>query len=250
MSPLPSTHNIFVNEKTSSSSAAKPPRPETWKAVTRSRKKARAIAIVLGLFFAGTVVLGCSSGPQATASGAGDRHSQTRSDSSGYATQPLLDGAERQYKEAEKAIMDELEARESAVPIHVALGEEVDVTKNLAVRVVSVEKGPFNHGTNSPTVRVIVEFRNKTDKTLMVKPSNVDADTADGRRIDHKLYVKDENGKRGTRSFLPTSVSPGATFTGAVYFDAEALESVIYEPHFLVSAQSQYVYWDCGQDED
>ena len=222
----------------------------------------RIAGMIACILAVAALVVGCSCGktdtqndgtsPEATSSApepdtpAAD---QSVSDGYGLLGSDTVQRIEEKSGELESAVADELEARENAVPLHVALGEEVDVTANLAVRVVSVEKGPFNHGTNSPTVRVIVEFRNKTDKTLMVKPSNVDADTADGRRIDHKLYVKDENGKRDTRSFLPTNVSPGATFTGTVYFDAEAMESVIYEPHFLVSAQNQYVYWDCKQDE-
>ena len=62
--------------------------------------------------------------------------------------------------------------------------------------------------------------------------------------IDHKLYIKDERGKRDVRSFEPTKVSPNATFTGVVYFDGEGLSSVIYEPHWLVSSQNQYIYFD------
>lgn len=220
---------------------------------------ASTVACVLAVAL---LVVGCSCGKTETqdggvsseaASSAFEPAAQSDGQSAGVGYgllgSDMVQRLEEKYDELESAVVDELEARENAVPIHVALGEEVDVTYNLAVRVVSVEEGPFNHGTNSPTVKVVVGFRNKTDKTLMVKPSNVDADTTDGRRIDHKLYVKDGNGKRNTRSFLPTNVSPGATFTGTVYFDAEALESVIYEPHFLVSAQSQYVYWDCTQDE-
>ena len=132
----------------------------------------------------------------------------------------------------------------NATPGHASLGEEVTVTDNLAVSVVSVEEGPYDHADGSPTVMVTVTMHNLSDHVVYVKASNWDADTTDGRRVDHKLFVFDEQGNVVARSFSPTAVSPGATYTGVLYFDGEGLVSVVYEPHWVVSTQDQYVYFD------
>ena len=134
----------------------------------------------------------------------------------------------------ESSVIEEIENRKNATPIHAALGEEVMATKNLAVSVLSVEPGPYDYADNTPTVKVTVRLRNLTDKTIVVKASNFDADNSNGQRVDHKLYIKDESGRRDVRSFEPTKVSPNATFAGIVFFDGEGLKSVIYEPHWLV----------------
>lgn len=146
--------------------------------------------------------------------------------------------------ELESSAIEELEDRKNASPIHAALGEEVEATGNLAVSVLSVELGPYDYADNTPTVKVTVSMRNLTDKAIAVKASNWDADNSNGQRVDHKLYIKDERGKRDVRSFEPTKVSPNAAFTGVVYFDGEGINSVIYEPHWLVSSQNQYIYFD------
>lgn len=148
------------------------------------------------------------------------------------------------YDEFESFAIEELEDRKNATPVHAALGEEVEATGNLAVSVQSVEPGPYDYADNTPTVKVTVTMRNLTDKTISVKASNWNADTSGGQRVDHKLYIKDERGKRDVRSFEPTKVSPNATFVGVVYFDGEGINSVIYEPHWLVSSQNQYIYFD------
>ena len=132
----------------------------------------------------------------------------------------------------------------NATPGHFPLGEEAAVTENLAVSVVSVEEGPYDHADGSPTVMVTVTMHNLSDHVVYVKASNWDADTTDGRRVDHKLFVFDEQGNIVARSFSPTAVSPGATYTGVLYFDGEGLVSVVYEPHWVVSTQDQYVYFD------
>ena len=162
----------------------------------------------------------------------------------GLVSDEMVEDIKGYYEEAEGAVRDELEDRKTAMPTHVELGEEVEVTDNLAVSVLSVEPGPYDYADDGPTVKVTVAMRNLTDKTLVVKASNWDADNTSGQRVDHKLYVKDESGERNTRSFEPTKVSPRATFTGVLYFDGEDLVSVIYEPHWLVSAENQYVYFD------
>lgn len=148
------------------------------------------------------------------------------------------------FDELKERVDDELEDRESSEPVHAAIGDEVEATENLAVSVLFVEPGPYDFADDSPTMKVTVAMRNLTGKTLMVKASNWDADTIDGRRVDHKLYIKDEQGNRNVRSFGLTKVSPDSTFTGEVYFDGEGLKSVVYEPHWLVSSENQYIYFD------
>lgn len=156
----------------------------------------------------------------------------------------LINRVEDAYGNAVDKIEDALEKRSSATPAHAAIGEELAATENLAVSVVSVEAGPYDYADKTPTVKVVVAMRNTSDKVVYVKASNWDADTTDGRRVDHKYYVKDEAGGRSTKSFLPTKVSPGATFQGELYFDGEGLVSVIYEPHWLISSQNEYLYFD------
>jgi len=150
------------------------------------------------------------------------------------------------FDSLESEATEQLEERRAAEPIHAIIGDEVQVTGNLAVSVVSVEPGPYDYADNTPTMKVTVAMRNLADKSLSVKPSNWDADNTSGQRIDHKIYVKDENGKRDIRSFEPMKISPGATATGVVYFDGDGLVDVIYEPHWLISAENQYVYFNVG----
>lgn len=196
---------------------------------------------------------GCSSGSTVeTSTNVSNSHSVTssadkQSDAGASATSKtpdLISRAEEAYDNLEETITDELKDRQNATPKHAKIGEEVEVTGNLAVRVVSVEPGPYDYADRTETMKVIVEMRNLTDKKLMVKPSNFDADNTNGQRVDHKIYIKDENGKRDTRSFEPTNISPNATFTGVVYFDGSGLGAVIYEPHWLISSQNQYIYFD------
>ena len=162
----------------------------------------------------------------------------------GLVSDDLIEQFVERYDELESTAIDELEDRKNATPAHATLGEEVEATGNLAISVLSVEPGPYDYADNTPTVKVTVAMRNLTDKSIAIKASNWDADNGNGQRVDHKLYIKDERGKRDVRSFEPTKVSPNATFTGVVYFDGESLNSVIYEPRWLVSSQNQYIYFD------
>lgn len=139
---------------------------------------------------------------------------------------------------------DQLEARRSAVPTHAALGEEVAATENLSVTVVSVEEGPYDYLDRTPTTMVTVRMRNTSDHVVTVKASNWDADTASGLRVDHKYVVVGEDNHVAAQSFTVARISPGATYEACVYFDGDALVSVIYEPHWLVSAENEYVYFD------
>lgn len=155
-----------------------------------------------------------------------------------------LEYARESIEGAQKAIGDELASRRDSAPIHATVGEEVYVTDNLGVKIVSVSAGPYDYADQTKTVKVVAEMRNLSDAVVHVKPSNFNADTVDGRRVDHKLYVKGEDGSKGARSFPPTAISPQATFTGELYFDGSGLTAVVYEPHWLVSSQNQYVYFD------
>lgn len=183
---------------------------------------------------------------QTDESNAAEENSSSKSYTGGWGlvSDDLIEQFVERYDEFESAAIEELENRKNATPVHAALGEEVEATGNLAVSVLSVEPGPYDYADNTPTVKVTVAMRNLTDKAITVKASNWDADNGNGQRVDHKLFIKDERGKRDVRSFEPTKVSPNATFTGVVYFDGENLNSVIYEPHWLVSSQNQYIYFD------
>lgn len=119
-------------------------------------------------------------------------------------------------------------------------GEQV-ATRNLSVSVLAIEPGPYDYHDETPTVKVTVRMRNTSEHVIGVKPSNWDADTNDGRQVDHKLFVEDEHGRRVTRSFSPVSISPGSYFDGTVYFDGERLDAVLYEPHWLISGEDELI---------
>lgn len=211
---------------------------------------ALALAVLAVAVFAcgcsGASGLSVSSGTStaSSSSSAALSGSESAASSASSGVEDVVDEIQERLDELKSDVEQELADRESAVPTHAKLGEEVQVTDKLAVSVVSVEDGPYDYADQTPTVKVTVSMRNLTDKTVLVKPSNWDADNVAGKRVDHKLYVKDENGKRDTRSFTPTRVSPRATFTDVLYFDGDALVSVVYEPRWLVSAENQYVYFD------
>lgn len=143
-------------------------------------------------------------------------------------------------KEAETAVSD----ASNSEPVHVRIGEWVNATDNLDVRVDSIEQGPYDYADSTPTMKVTVSMRNLTDRTLTVKASNWNADNTDGQRVDHKLWVKNGNGSIADRSFELTRISPDSVFTGTVYFDGNGLVDVIYEPHWLVSTENQYIYFE------
>ena len=134
--------------------------------------------------------------------------------------------------------------RKNAIPMHSSIGEEVKVADNLAVKVVSIGPGPYDYADGTPTVKVVVTMRNLGNETVLVKPSNWNADNTSGKRVNHKIYIEDSEGNRAFRSFGITRVSPHATFEGIVYFDGSALTSVVYEPHWLISSEGQYIYFD------
>ncbi len=142
------------------------------------------------------------------------------------------------------AVEEEISARTNGGSEHYSVGDEVVVTNNLAVTVVSIQPGPFDFGDGNPTVQVNVTMRNLSNKVIRVKASNWDADNSYGQRVDHKFVVKNEDGSVSCRSFSPTRISPNASYSGTLYFDGESLTTVLYEPHWLISSESQYAYFD------
>ena len=233
-----------------------------------SHKTVKVILTITVVAFLALGVTGCTSSPSkgssssaSSSSSVSERSSSSssKSDSSddsfsssgtsytggwGLVNDDLIQEFVDMYDSLESEAIEQLEERRTAQPIHAVIGDEVQVTGNLAVSVVSVEPGPYDYADNTPTMKVTVAMRNLTDKSLSVKPSNWDADNTSGQRVDHKIYVKDENGKRSIRSFEPMKIFPGATATGIVYFDGDGLVDVIYEPHWLISSENQYVYFD------
>lgn len=151
-----------------------------------------------------------------------------------------IDEANKMSNEVDAAIDNAKNSR----PVDARIGEWASATENLDVKVDSVEKGPYDYADSTPTMKVTVSMRNLTDHTLTVKASNWNADNTDGQRVDHKLWVKDNGGNIADRSFELTRISPGSVFTGVVYFDGDGLVGVVYEPHWLVSSQNQYIYFD------
>lgn len=158
-----------------------------------------------------------------------------------------LDGIVRDSKElydkGVAAISDFVERRENAVPGHFGIGEMAAATKNLAVGVMAIEPGPYDHRDGTPTTRVVVSMANTSDEVVTVKASNWNADTKSGLRVDHKHAVYSEGGEKVAESFTLANVSPEATYTAELYFDGELVD-VLYEPHWLISAQNEYLYWD------
>ena len=175
--------------------------------------------------------LGCATVPSAT-----------RSDAEST-VQELIDWLISTYEQVSQEAEEQLENRANAVPNHAHVGEWVTATENLDVTVVSVTSGPYDHLDNTPTTMVTVRMRNTSDHTIIVKASNWDADTANGLRVDHKYVVLDETNHVAAQSFTIARISPGATYEAIVYFDGE-LVSVIYEPHWLISAENEYIYFD------
>ena len=179
----------------------------------------------------------CSPGAQTAGESAGsEAPAASQAAESPAAESPAAD-------EQEAASSEEAPAADVA-PNHAGVGEWQTATRNLEVRVISVAPGPYDYADDGPTVMVTVAMHNMSDHVIRVKPSNWDADNTWGQRVDHKISVKDENGRRVARSFKPTSISPGATYEAVVYFDGEGLVSVIYEPHWLVSPESDFLFFD------
>lgn len=161
----------------------------------------------------------------------------------GGSVEDLIDWGISTWEELSGEAQEQLENRKNATPVHAHLGDWVEATENLSVSVVSVEPGPYDHLDGTPTTMVTVRMRNTSDHTVVVKASNWDADAEYGLREDHKIVVLDEGHHVIASSFTIARISPGATYEAVVYFDGE-LVSVIYEPHWMVSAENEYIYFD------
>lgn len=209
----------------------------------------KTVLAISALAIAGLLVYGCASDnvpeePQSTAFEQFDESTANEMQSGSEATQDLLSRVETAGSNAETAITEFIRDREDSTPRFAQIGEWASATKNLDVKVDSVEKGPYDYTDSTPTIKVTVSMKNLTDHTLTVKASNWNADNTDGQRVDHKIWVKDGDGNTIDRSFELTRISPESVFTGIVYFDGDGLVDVVYEPHWLVSSQNQYIYFD------
>lgn len=136
-----------------------------------------------------------------------------------------------------------LEEGENAKLVYASLGQQLQATDNLSVAVLSVSPGPYDYFDKTETVKVTVSMTNTSDKTIWVKASNWDADTSNGTRVDHKITVFGEDLKPEVSSFTIEHLYPDGTFIGDLYFDASSLVAIVYEPHWLISSQNQYLYW-------
>ena len=209
----------------------------------------KTLSAITALAIAGLLMCGCTSGnaSESSKSTASEQFSESlasEDQSEPETTQDLLDRIVTAGSKAGATIEEFIREREDSSPQIVRIGEWANATENLDVKVDSVEKGPYDYADSTPTVKVTVSMRNLTDHTLTVKASNWNADNTDGQRVDHKLCVKDSGGNTADRSFELTRISPGSVFTGVVYFDGDGLVDVVYEPHWLVSSQNQYIYFD------
>ncbi|MCR4871028.1 MAG: hypothetical protein K5859_07010 [Atopobiaceae bacterium] len=161
----------------------------------------------------------------------------------GGTVEDLIDWGISTWEELSGEAQEQLENRRSATPKHARPGDWVEATENLSVSVVSAAPGPYDHLDGTPTTMVTVRMRNTSDHTVVVKASNWDADATNGIRVDHKIVIMDEGHRIIASSFTVARISPGATYEAVVYFDGE-LVSVIYEPHWMVSAENEYIYFD------
>ena len=209
----------------------------------------KTLSAITALAITGLLMCGCASGnaPEGSKSTAFEQFipSVANEEQSGpETTQDFLDRIETAGSKAETAIEEFIRDREDSSPRFVQIGEWASATENLDIKVDSVEKGPYDYADSMPTVKVTVSMKNLTDHTLTVKASNWNADNTDGQRVDHKLWIRDSGGNTADRSFELMRISPGSVFTGVVYFDGDGLVDVVYEPHWLVSSQNQYIYFD------
>lgn len=138
-----------------------------------------------------------------------------------------------------------MDARQTDRPVKAAIGQPVAVTGRLTCAVLAVEDGPYDCVRGHATKKVRVAMENTSDRVVMVKPSNWNADATSGERLDHVYAVYGESGDVAASSFSPTTkISPGKVLEADVYFVADSLDNVIYEPHWLVSSENQLAFWD------
>lgn len=204
------------------------------------------VVLVLAACLAMTTACSCSS--DSTGEASRSESSQTPSsdglsDNSSNELDGIVQDSKDLYDKGVVAISDFVECRKNAIPEHFEVGEMAAATENLAVGVMAIEPGPYDHRDGIPTTKVIVAMANTSDEVVTVKASNWNADTKSGLRVDHKYAVYSEDGRKVAESFTLASVSPKATYTAELYFDGELVD-VLYEPHWLISAQNEYLYWD------
>lgn len=214
-----------------------------------SRPMRIAVLSTLSIFLLTLVACSCSSQTTTGSSSTPAEDDQTsisvETETEGKSLpEELLNGAEDAYDNVVDSVQEFLEDRKTATPVYAQIGEIVQATENLAVSVLSVEPGPYDYLDKTDTVKVTVSMANTSDSTIWVKASNWDADTSNGTRVDHKIWVFGEGLKKEASSFGVEQLYPGGTFTGDLYFDAESLVAVVYEPHWLISSQNQYIYWE------
>lgn len=209
----------------------------------------KTVLAISALAISGLLMYGCASGnaPEDSDPTTSEQFSESTANERQMESEPsrdVLDRIETAGNNAGTAIEEFVRDREDSTPQYATVGEWVSATENLDVRVESVEQGLYDYADSTPTMKVTVSMRNLTDHTLTVKASNWNADNTDGQRVDHKLWVKDGNGSVADRSFELTRISPQSVFTGVVYFDGDGLVDVVYEPHWLVSSENQFVYFE------
>ena len=130
-----------------------------YKPANRKERFGRWPFVLLAVLVAVSLVLGGCGSSSGTASGSAsyssaasssstsNRSAEDESSASGesgleIAPEELIDELEERYNELEAQVADELEDRETAVPVHAAISQEVQVTDKLAVTVVSVVYEP------------------------------------------------------------------------------------------------------------
>lgn len=210
------------------------------------------IALVLAMPLMLATITGCTSchseptetqSSKSTASESEDANISNNENGHADSLSGLIDKGASTATELSKELESAIDNAKNSQPIRVRIGKWARATDNLEVRVDSVEQGPYDSSDSTPTMKVTVSMKNLTDHTLTVKASNWNADNTDGQRVDHKLWVKNGNGSIEDRSFELTRISPDSVFTGTVYFDGNGLVDVVYEPHWLLSGQNQYIYF-------
>ena len=198
----------------------------------------------------------CACGAIIGLSGCSSCVSETLADHAGHAevaeseaSEGIADRLEQELETIQDGIDAFFDEREFSTPVHARIGETVQATDHLSVCVLSVETGPYDFFDKTPTVKVEVRMDNLSDEVVIAKASNWDADNTDGERVDHKLWIEDADDTISDGSFELTRISPRASFVGTLYFDGTGLVDVVYEPHWLISSQNQYIYFEAAQEK-
>lgn len=119
-----------------------------------------------------------------------------------------------------------------------SIGEWVNGADGFAVRVDSVEEGPYDEEEGTPTVRVVLSMKNMRNQTTTFKTSFWSADNSDGQNVVYRGSVKDLDGVN-----VVGCVPSGHTVTGVMYFAGEELVDILYQPR-LDSGEEQLVTFE------